>query len=253
MSETSQTGALGDTQTSNTQTSNASGAAADAVRPGEGTAPAAAAAETPEQKAAFEAKVTEAIKARDEKSSLETKTKTEAEAKVLEKQWGEAKFKAAEGIQRSEDGLKEFSKVARELGLKPDGAQKLLDLADKLELAGAKSRTEATQKAQAEALAAETEGWKKDLRADKEFGGAKFEQTMKEADKAFEKFCTPDVKKFLDETGLSYHPGIIKAFARVGAAMRNDTINLPAGGAPKSAEAALARLYVNSPQLTRKS
>lgn len=171
----------------------------------------------------------------------EAKAKADGEAKVaaekksadeskaaLDKSWGDYKFKAPEGAKRDEAQVKQLSELARAEGLKPETAQKFLDLYD-----GVRG---AEQKAADEALKAETESWDKSWAGDKDFGGEKTEATNKAANKAFEKYADADTLKFLKSTGLHKYPGLVKAFARIGAALKDDSI----AGAAESAGAGAA-------------
>jgi hypothetical protein len=60
--------------------------------------------------------------------------------------------------------------------------------------------------------------------------------------RAAAKFCTPEEKQILNETGWGNHPLLTKFFARVGRAMADDTI-LTGGGAEKPAVRAADMLY----------
>lgn len=240
-----ETAVLGEAQTDEGQTEGAeaaSGAAADASAQtsAAGAASDAKAKTTETAKAtetdadkAFQAKLDEAIKARDAKAEGEKKTAAEKAKADYEKAWGSFK---PEG-KRDEETLKEFTALAKEAGLKPEQATKFLALSDKLDAARAK--------ANAAALDEEAQGWVKALRADKEFGGAKYTETLKLANKVYEEVADAETTKFLTETKLNLHPGLLKMFARLGARMKGDTIAGTLGtstGTP-SREDQLKKLY----------
>lgn len=125
-------------------------------------------------------------------------------------------FKAGEGVELDTEALKDFEPVARELNLTNEQAQKLVDAYPKI-LAGVQQR-------QAEAWKAQTEQWAADVKADKEIGGDKLTANLSAAQRALEQFGDPELKEYLDSTGLGNHPALVKAFIKVGKAMSEDKV-----------------------------
>lgn len=125
-------------------------------------------------------------------------------------------FKAGEGVELDTEALKDFEPVARELNLTNEQAQKLVDAYPKI-LAGVQQR-------QAEAWQAQTEQWAADVKADKEIGGDKLTANLSAAQRALEQFGDPELKEYLDSTGLGNHPALVKAFIKVGKAMSEDKV-----------------------------
>lgn len=123
-------------------------------------------------------------------------------------------FKAAEGVDLDTDALKDFEPVARELNLTNEQAQKLVDAYPKI-LAGVQQR-------QADAWQATTEQWAADVKADKEFGGDKLTGNLSAAQRALDQFGTPELKEYLNTTGLGNHPDLVKTFIKIGKAMSED-------------------------------
>ncbi|HGL6548898.1 TPA: peptidase [Klebsiella aerogenes] len=123
-------------------------------------------------------------------------------------------FTAAEGIDLDTEALKDFEPVARELNLTNEQAQKLVDAYPKI-LAGVQQR-------QAEAWQAQTEEWAATVKADKEIGGDKLTANLGVAQRALDTFGTPELKEYLNGTGLGNHPELVKAFIKVGKAMSED-------------------------------
>ncbi len=78
------------------------------------------------------------------------------------------------------------------------------------------------QKQQAEAWQKTTEQWAADVKADKEIGGDKLTANIGVAQRALETFGTPDLKEYLNASGLGNHPELIKVFVKVGKAMSED-------------------------------
>lgn len=125
-------------------------------------------------------------------------------------------FQAGEGVELDAEALKDFEPVARELNLTNDQAQKLVDAYPKI-LAGVQQR-------QTEAWQAQTEQWAADVKADKEVGGDKLTANLSAAQRALDQFGTPELREYLDGTGLGNHPELVKAFIKVGKAMSEDSV-----------------------------
>lgn len=123
-------------------------------------------------------------------------------------------FNAAEGVELDTEALKDFEPVARELNLTNEQAQKLVDAYPKI-LAGVQQR-------QADAWQKQTEGWAEAVKADKEIGGDKLESNLSAAQRALDQFGNPELKEYLNVTGMGNHPELVKAFVKIGKAMSED-------------------------------
>ncbi|MGM8835692.1 peptidase [Enterobacter hormaechei subsp. steigerwaltii] len=123
-------------------------------------------------------------------------------------------FTAGEGVELDADALKDFEPVARDLNLTNEQAQKLVDAYPKI-LAGVQQR-------QAEAWQKQTEGWAESVKADKEIGGDKLTANLSAAQRALDQFGTPELKEYLNATGLGNHPDLVKTFVKIGKAMSED-------------------------------
>lgn len=144
-----------------------------------------------------------------------------------------------EGVQVDAAVMGEFKPLLKELGLKPEQAQKLVDF-DQKQQAAARSNAEKVRA-----------GWVDELKADKDFGGAKFDASVQEARKAmvFAEAKVPGFKKFLAESGLENQPFLVKAFRAIGAGLAEDAIGAAGAGAADAAtdEKALQRaMYPNT-------
>lgn len=126
-------------------------------------------------------------------------------------------FKPAEGQELDTAALEQFEPIARELNLTNEQAQKMVDLY------GTKIMP-MVQKQQAEAWQKTTEQWAADVKADKEIGGDKLTANLSAAQRALEQFGDPELKEYLDSTGLGNHPALVKAFIKVGKAMSEDKV-----------------------------
>lgn len=124
-------------------------------------------------------------------------------------------FKPAEGQELDTAALEQFEPIARELNLTNEQAQKMVDLY------GTKIMP-MVQQQQAEAWQKTTEQWAADVKADKEIGGDNLTGNLSAAQRALAQFGTPELKEYLEGTGLGNHPELVKAFIKVGKAMSED-------------------------------
>ncbi|MEG6305275.1 peptidase [Enterobacter ludwigii] len=124
-------------------------------------------------------------------------------------------FKPAEGQELDAAALEQFEPIARELNLTNEQAQKMVDLY------GTKIMP-MVQKQQAEAWQKQTEGWAETVKADKEIGGDKLTANLSAAQRALDQFGTPELKEYLNATGLGNHPDLVKTFVKIGKAMSED-------------------------------
>lgn len=112
-------------------------------------------------------------------------------------------LKAPEGATIDQATMTAFVDLAKEVGIAPEAAQKLVDFQAKQQAAMVESTTKA---------------WLEAAKADPEIGGAAFEASTAKAQEAFGKFATPELKTFLESTGLGNHPEMLRMFARIGKA-----------------------------------
>lgn len=124
-------------------------------------------------------------------------------------------FKAGEGQELDTAALEQFEPIARELNLSNEQAQKMVDLY------GTKILP-MVQQHQAEAWQKTTEQWAADVKADKEIGGDKLTANLSAAQRALDLFGTPELKEYLNTTGLGNHPDLVKTFVKIGKAMSED-------------------------------
>lgn len=124
-------------------------------------------------------------------------------------------FKPAEGQELDAAALEQFEPIARELNLTNEQAQKMVDLY------GTKIMP-MVQQQQVEAWQKTTEQWAADVKEDKEIGGDKLTGNLSAAQRALAQFGTPELKEYLEGTGLGNHPELVKAFVKIGKAMSED-------------------------------
>jgi hypothetical protein len=82
------------------------------------------------------------------------------------------------------------------------------------------------ERAQAEAFQADwaktNKEWADTARADAEYGGDKFAASLDAAQRALDKFGTPELRQYLTASGGGNHPEMIRLMARVGNAFSDD-------------------------------
>ena len=136
-------------------------------------------------------------------------------------------FTVPEGVTVDEKVLAEFSPLLKGLGATQEQAQELIDLKVKMDLAAGEAQVQAwadTQKA-----------WRETAEADPEYGGLKYEANIDTARVAVRKIGGDALVQVLTETGMGNHPEFIRAFVRIGEAIKEDTITFPSvGGSSKS-------------------
>lgn len=114
---------------------------------------------------------------------------------------------------------------AKEKGLSKDQAQELLNQRHE-----AKEDLIAGYKSEQETLRTQ---WLEAAKNDQEFGGQHFAQNVEFAKRSLEKFATPGIIEYLNQTGLGNNPEVIRLFYRIGKSMSNDSIvNAGAAGGP---------------------
>ena len=76
------------------------------------------------------------------------------------------------------------------------------------------------------------EQWAEQVKADKDLGT---DASIGAAQKAMDKFGSPELKQYLNETGLGNHPELVRIFANIGKAMSEDGLVTGNSGGAKSA------------------
>jgi len=125
-------------------------------------------------------------------------------------------FAAGEGIELDGTAIEAFEPVARELNLTNEQAQKLVDMYPKI-IASQEQR-------QAEAWQQQTEQWAADVKADKDIGGDKLPANLGAAQRAIDQFGSPELKEYLNGTGLGNNPELVRFCVKVGKAMSEDSM-----------------------------
>lgn len=130
-------------------------------------------------------------------------------------------FTDAQGNPVSNDDFKGFTEAAKSVGLSQENAQKMFT--------AMYGEADNYVRRRTQEFAAQ---WAEQSKADPEFGGANFNQSMGQIATAYRQFATPELKQLLDASGLGNHPEVMRLFYRVGKALSQDT-GVRAQGAPE--------------------
>lgn len=133
-------------------------------------------------------------------------------------------FKAPEGRAFDSEVIAEYSKVAKELNLSQEAAQRVLDAVG--------PKLAERQAAQIEAVRT---GWADSSKADREFGGERLSENLSVAKKALDAFGTTELRSLLNESGLGNHPEVIRFMFRAGKAISEDSMVTGSKGEAKPA------------------
>lgn len=121
-------------------------------------------------------------------------------------------FTAGEGQELDKEAVAAFEPIARELGLSNEQAQKIVDVYGSTIMPQIlKQQNEAWQQQAIE--------WAETIKADKELGSV---ESIGNAQKAVDQFGTPELKQYLNDSGLGNHPELFRIFSRIGRAMSED-------------------------------
>ena len=127
-------------------------------------------------------------------------------------------LKVPEGFDVDTKAVDGFKALAGELGLDAAKAQKIFDSYVGL--------SQALQKQADEAFAAQDSKWVSELKADPELqmGGPKWAAARADIGRAVSRFKAQESLAALNAAGLGNHPAIVRLFAGIGRALREDSI-----------------------------
>lgn len=138
-------------------------------------------------------------------------------------------FELPEGMELDEKAMEQFVPIAKELDLSQEQAQKLVTLYS--------NQIKAQVDMQEETYSTIRNDWVKEVKADKEIGGEKFNENVATAREAVKTFGSDELTDMLNTTGLGDHPAVVKFFYKVGKAMKDDSI-VHGGRAPAARDRA---------------
>ena len=132
-------------------------------------------------------------------------------------------FTLPEGMELDKSLVEGVTPIFKELGLDQGSAQKLVDAYN----AAQTQRGEADNEAQADMV----KGWNEELKADKDFGGDKFDENIATAKKAIKEFGSPELTDMMNSTGIGSHPEFVKFVFKIGSMMSEDSFRHSGDGA----------------------
>ena len=151
-------------------------------------------------------------------------------------------FKLPDGIEPDLPAIESLKAILGENKVSPEAGQKLVDLYQELQAAQTAAWTQRTQQ------------WAADAKADPFLSGKEvaaggfrsFDEARAAIGKVVAKYVDPETKAFLDQMGLGNHPGLVRAFAKIGRDLGEGQTVPGTGAAPSDT---LRALYSNSPQM----
>jgi len=214
---TTETANAGDTGTTNP----GSAAPASAGAPEGGTAL------TQDQGTGAAAATTEPTPGADDKANAQNPDDkgTKGDEPVVPEKY---EFTMPDGVELDAAAADEFSAIAKELKLSQADAQRIADVATKM------------QQKQAETHVATVKGWADSCKTDKEFGGDNLDQNLSVARKAIDTFGSPELKALLNTSGLGNHPEVVRFAFKAGKAISEDGF-IKAGARVPTPESSLER------------
>ncbi|MEL6280012.1 MAG: hypothetical protein AAFR28_14200 [Pseudomonadota bacterium] len=90
--------------------------------------------------------------------------------------------------------------------------------------------------------AAQTEAWEAEGKADKEIGGARYAETLGQAEAFVERYGSKELVQTMQETGMLRHPGILRMLKKADDVTRDDR-GVSGGGPPNKPKTALELMY----------
>jgi hypothetical protein len=139
-----------------------------------------------------------------------------SEAKAPNAAQGEIELKFPDGFSVDQGLVDKFKPLAKELNLNSEQSQKLADMYSEAVKGYSTKAAEAHQQ--------RVEAWLTEAKTDKEVGGAEFDKNAVVANKAVERFGGQELREFFNQTGLGNHPGLFRAFVKIGKAISEDSV-----------------------------
>lgn len=145
-------------------------------------------------------------------------------------------LKPPEGALLDSADIERTAAYAKERGLSNEEAQALLERDNTIIVAQMEKQKELLKKT--------TDGWMAQLKADKEIGGAAFNESAELAKRIVAKYASPELKEALDSTGIGNHPELVRMLVKIGKSMANDKL-VPSGNPPPEPKPIENRVYPN--------
>ena len=117
-----------------------------------------------------------------------------------------------EGMVLNESLMKSVTPMFHEMGLDNEQVQRLSDAYSEVQKITDVENGKVTEQAFQEQVAT----WQQEVKADKELGGAKYDENLTIANTALKQFTTPEYRQRLEETGEGNYKETIRAWYKVG-------------------------------------
>lgn len=135
-------------------------------------------------------------------------------------------FTLSEGRELDTKALELATPIFQKMGLSQEQAQEIVSIQDQV--------VAAQEKATADAVTAQNAAWDTEVKNDKTID-------VSVAQEALAKLSDAETTKYLKDSGIGNHPGLLRIFTKVGAMLKEDG-NIP-GGTAGDTKADLGRIY----------
>ena len=147
-----------------------------------------------------------------------------------------ADFTMPEGVEFDEVALTEVTPLLKEVKATQEQAQKFADWYA--------SKVQAGSQKQVDNFNQLMNDWREQSKNDGEFGGDKYDENVKIAQSAINKYGTSELKQLLNDHGVGNHPELVRFMVRVGRTL-NEDVPGSTGNTSTQAEDAVSILYPN--------
>lgn len=156
-------------------------------------------------------------------------------------------FMDENGQAYSDDTTAEFSDFVRDVGLSQEQATKVFNAY----VADLKQMQKDFLQGQTDKQANQKKEWKQAVMSDAEIGGQNFETTKANITKVMNEYATPELRQYLNESGLGYNPAFIKFVAKIGKNLASDNqfINGATARGVETEHERARRMYPNTPEV----
>lgn len=124
-------------------------------------------------------------------------------------------FTFPDGFEAVEAKIEAFKEIAKDANLTQADAQRLMDI-------HAEMTAEYSAKL-AEEWNTVRKNWAKEAKSDKEYGGQKFNESMRAAKRALDTYGSPELIKTINETGIGDNPEFVRLMVKVGQTLGEDS------------------------------
>lgn len=145
----------------------------------------------------------------------EAKPEGEAETGDTVPESGEYEYKLPEGVEVNDAVATAMNPVFKEAGL----TQKQVDMV----IGKYAELVQGDQVMRAQRVDSTLGDWLTSAKADPEIGGDKWDASIAQGNKVLQQFGDDEIDAALHQTGAGVHPAVLRLFARIGAAISDDT------------------------------